>query len=167
MSQNIPVAEAEGSAAPESAPTAGHPRRWWILGALSLSLMVIGLDLTVLSVALPVLVTDLKATTTELQWIMDSYILVLAALLLPAGSLGDRRRSWYPATSAAAIPTRGGTPVRSLTTGSFSRSHFPELPHSPSRVISSRRPGRRRWRGLRGGRESPSAGSPLSDGPTS
>src|SRR6266702_1400915 len=90
MSQNIPVAEAEGSAVPESAPTAGHPRRWWILGALSLSLMVIGLDLTVLSVALPVLVTDLKATTTELQWIMDSYILVLAALLLPAGSLGDR-----------------------------------------------------------------------------
>jgi MFS family permease len=57
---------------------------------LSLSLMVIGLDLTVLSVALPVLVTDLKATTTQLQWIMDSYILVLAALLLPAGSLGDR-----------------------------------------------------------------------------
>src|SRR6266568_4146808 len=90
MSQNIAVAEAEGSAAPESAPTAGHPRRWWILGALSLSLMVIGLDLTVLSVALPVLVADLKATTTELQWIMDSYILVLAALLLPAGSLGDR-----------------------------------------------------------------------------
>jgi EmrB/QacA subfamily drug resistance transporter len=90
MSQNIPVAEAEGSAAPGSAPAAGHPRRWWILGALSLSLMVIGLDLTVLSVALPVLVTDLKATTTELQWIMDSYILVLAALLLPAGSLADR-----------------------------------------------------------------------------
>jgi EmrB/QacA subfamily drug resistance transporter len=90
MSQNMPVAEAEGRAAPGSAPAAGHPRRWWILGALSLSLMVIGLDLTVLSVALPVLVTDLKATTTQLQWIMDSYILVLAALLLPAGSLGDR-----------------------------------------------------------------------------
>ncbi len=90
MSQNIPVAEAEGSATPGSAPTAGHPQRWWILGALSLSLMVIGLDLTVLTVALPVLVTDLKATTTELQWIMDSYILVLAALMLPAGSLGDR-----------------------------------------------------------------------------
>jgi MFS family permease len=90
MSQNMPGAEAERSAVPGSALTAGHPRRWWILGALSLSLMVIGLDLTVLGVALPVLVTDLNATTTELQWIMDSYILVLAALLLPAGSLGDR-----------------------------------------------------------------------------
>jgi DHA2 family multidrug resistance protein-like MFS transporter len=52
--------------------------------------MVIGLDLTVLRVALPTLVRDLKATTTQLHWIMDSYILVLAALLLPAGSLGDR-----------------------------------------------------------------------------
>ena len=67
-----------------------HPKRWWILIALSLSVMVIGLDLTVLSVALPVLVRVLKANTTSLQWIMDSYILVLAALLLPAGSLGDR-----------------------------------------------------------------------------
>ncbi len=71
-------------------PWPGHPRRWLILGALSLSLLVIGLDLTVLSVALPTLVRDLNASSTDLQWIMDSYILVLAALLLPAGSLGDR-----------------------------------------------------------------------------
>jgi len=71
-------------------PWPGHPRRWLILGALSLSLLVIGLDLTVLSVALPTLVRDLNANSTDLQWIMDSYILVLAALLLPAGSLGDR-----------------------------------------------------------------------------
>ncbi len=90
MSRKMPVAEAGGGAAAEAQPFPGHPRRWWILGALSLSLMVIGLDLTVLSVALPVLVRDLAVTTTELQWIMDSYILVLAALLLPAGSLGDR-----------------------------------------------------------------------------
>jgi EmrB/QacA subfamily drug resistance transporter len=90
MNQHMPRAGAEGSPAQQREPPAGHPQRWWILGALSLSLMVIGLDLTVLSVALPVLVADLKATTTELQWIMDSYILVLAVLLLPAGSLGDR-----------------------------------------------------------------------------
>jgi len=74
----------------EEGQEARHPRRWWILGALSLCVMVIGLDLTVLSVALPVLVQHLKSTTTQLQWIMDSYILVLAALLLPLGSLGDR-----------------------------------------------------------------------------
>ncbi len=75
---------------PDGPAFTGHPRRWWILGALSLCVMVIGLDLTVLSVALPVLVRDLHATTTDLQWIMDSYTLVLAALLLPLGSLGDR-----------------------------------------------------------------------------
>jgi EmrB/QacA subfamily drug resistance transporter len=67
-----------------------HPQRWWILGALSLSLMVLGVDTTVLTVAVPVLTQDLAASTTDLQWILDSYILVLAAFLLPAGSLGDR-----------------------------------------------------------------------------
>lgn len=66
-----------------------HPRRWWILGALSLSLLVIGLDLTVLSVALPTLVRELDASTQQLQWIMDAYTLVMAAALLPAGTFGD------------------------------------------------------------------------------
>jgi EmrB/QacA subfamily drug resistance transporter len=75
---------------PVAQTDAGHPQRWWILGALSLSVLAVGLDLTVLGVALPVLVAELKATTTDLQWITDSYILVLAALTLPAGSLGDR-----------------------------------------------------------------------------
>jgi MFS transporter, DHA2 family, multidrug resistance protein len=65
-------------------------RRWWALGALALSVLVVGLDLTVLNLALPTLATDLHASTAELQWIVDSYSLVLAALLLPAGLLGDR-----------------------------------------------------------------------------
>src|ERR1017187_1859464 len=81
------------TALPESLggrPCPESPRRWLSLGALSLSLLVIGLDLTVLSVTLPTLVRDLNNSSTNLQWIMDSYILVLAALLLPAGSLGDR-----------------------------------------------------------------------------
>ncbi|WP_370945241.1 DHA2 family efflux MFS transporter permease subunit [Amycolatopsis sp. cg5] len=70
--------------------TSPHPRRWWALGALSVVLIVIGLDLTVLSVALPTLATDLHASTTQLQWFSNAYTLVLAALLLPAGLLGDR-----------------------------------------------------------------------------
>jgi MFS transporter, DHA2 family, multidrug resistance protein len=65
-------------------------RRWWVLGALSFGLLAVGLDMTVLNVALPTLATDLQATTGELQWIVDSYNLVLAAVLLPAGMLGDR-----------------------------------------------------------------------------
>jgi MFS transporter, DHA2 family, multidrug resistance protein len=65
-------------------------RRWWALGALSLSVLVVGLDLFVLSLALPTLSVDLHATTGDLQWFVDSYSLVLAAALLPAGLLADR-----------------------------------------------------------------------------
>jgi EmrB/QacA subfamily drug resistance transporter len=50
----------------------------------------VGLDLTVLNVALPTLATDLHASTSQLQWFADAYNLVLAAALLPAGLLGDR-----------------------------------------------------------------------------
>ncbi|MGY4773041.1 DHA2 family efflux MFS transporter permease subunit [Kribbella sp. CWNU-51] len=66
------------------------PRRWWALGAMSVSLLVVGLDLTVLNVALPTLATELQASTSQLQWFANAYTLVLAALLLPAGLLGDR-----------------------------------------------------------------------------
>jgi MFS transporter, DHA2 family, multidrug resistance protein len=65
-------------------------RKWWALGALALSLMTVGLDLTILNVALPTLATELDASTGQLQWFADAYNLVLAAALLPAGLLGDR-----------------------------------------------------------------------------
>jgi DHA2 family multidrug resistance protein-like MFS transporter len=65
-------------------------RRWWALGALALSLLVVGLDLTVLNVALPTLAVDLDASTSQLQWFANAYNLVWAAALLPAGLLGDR-----------------------------------------------------------------------------
>ena len=66
------------------------PRRWWTLVVLSASLLVIGLDNTILNVALPTLENDLGATASQLQWIVDSYMLVFAGLLLTAGALGDR-----------------------------------------------------------------------------
>jgi MFS transporter, DHA2 family, multidrug resistance protein len=69
---------------------AADPRRWWALGALALSGLVVGLDLTVLNLALPILSTSLHASTSQLQWFVDAYSLVLAALLLPGGLLGDR-----------------------------------------------------------------------------
>ena len=53
-------------------------------------MLVVGLDLTVLNLALPVLSTQLHASTTDLQWFSAAYSLVLAAALLPAGMLGDR-----------------------------------------------------------------------------
>ena len=65
-------------------------RKWWVLGSLVFALLAVGLDMTVLNVALPTLATDLSASTSQLQWIVDAYNLVLAAVLLPAGMLGDR-----------------------------------------------------------------------------
>ena len=65
-------------------------RKWWALGALALSMLAVGLDTTIINIALPTLATDLHATTAQLQWFVDAYSLVLAALLLPAGLLGDR-----------------------------------------------------------------------------
>jgi EmrB/QacA subfamily drug resistance transporter len=62
---------------------------------LCVSLLMIGLDNTILSVALPTLVRDLHASSSQLQWIVDSYTIVFAGLLLVAGSLGDRfGRKW-------------------------------------------------------------------------
>jgi EmrB/QacA subfamily drug resistance transporter len=69
---------------------APHPRRWLILGVLCLSLLVVVIDNMVLTIAIPSLIRDLGADTADIQWIIDSYILVFAGLLLTAGSLSDR-----------------------------------------------------------------------------
>jgi EmrB/QacA subfamily drug resistance transporter len=67
-----------------------HARRWFTLATLCLSLLIIVMDNTILNVAIPSLVTELGATNSELQWIVDGYTLVFAGLLLTTGSLGDR-----------------------------------------------------------------------------
>ncbi|HEX8647998.1 MAG TPA: MFS transporter [Thermoleophilaceae bacterium] len=67
-----------------------YDRRWRTLAVLSLSLVVIGLDNTVLNVALPSLQEDLDLSGSTLQWVVDAYMLVFAGLLLAAGTLGDR-----------------------------------------------------------------------------
>jgi EmrB/QacA subfamily drug resistance transporter len=65
-------------------------RRGAILLALCLAAFVINLDTTIVNVELPSLVRQLYASTTDLQWIVDAYNLVFAALVLVAGSLSDR-----------------------------------------------------------------------------
>ncbi len=65
-------------------------RRWWALGALTLAVLAVGLDGTILSVALPTLAGALHASESDLQWFTSGYLLVLAAAMLPAGLLGDR-----------------------------------------------------------------------------
>jgi DHA2 family multidrug resistance protein-like MFS transporter len=66
------------------------PRKWWALGAVSLVVVAVGLDGTLLSVALPTLSNVLHASESDLQWFSSGYFLVLAAAMLPAGLLGDR-----------------------------------------------------------------------------
>src|SRR4029078_490385 len=69
---------------------ASDPRRWKILGVRVLALLVTSIDHTIINVAMPRLVSDLGATSAQLQWIVASYTIVFAGLLLTAGSLGDR-----------------------------------------------------------------------------
>ena len=79
-------------------PPSGNPaisarayaRRWRMLGVLSLALLIIGLDNTILNVALPSLQEEFDASGSTLQWMVDAYLLVFAGLLLTMGTLGDR-----------------------------------------------------------------------------
>lgn len=64
--------------------------RLLVLGVCSLSLLMATLDNTIVNVALPVLQRQFHASVSELQWVADAYLLVLASMLLLAGSLGDR-----------------------------------------------------------------------------
>jgi EmrB/QacA subfamily drug resistance transporter len=73
-----------------AAETQSGTSRWVLVGILSLSLLVISLDITVLNTALPTISSDLSATTSSLQWIVDAYSLAFAGVMLPAGLLGDR-----------------------------------------------------------------------------
>lgn len=67
-----------------------HRRRWWILAVLIVGLFTVNLDNTIVNVALPTLARALNADMSQLQWIVDSYVLVFAGMLLAAGALGDR-----------------------------------------------------------------------------
>src|SRR2546423_12478386 len=69
---------------------AAHQRRWWALAVMCLSLLVITLDNTILNVALPALIRDTHASTSQLQWVIDGYTLVFAGLLLTTGAMGAR-----------------------------------------------------------------------------
>src|SRR5437879_1179118 len=66
------------------------PRKPLVLFALCAAALVIFLDITIVNVTLPTLVRQLSATTTQLQWVVDAYSIVFAALVLAAGSVGDR-----------------------------------------------------------------------------
>ena len=78
------------SPSPQARRASSHPNRWRILGVLVLALLVTSIDHTIINVALPQLVEGLNASSADLQWVVASYTIVFAGLLLTAGSLGDR-----------------------------------------------------------------------------
>ncbi|HEV2310510.1 MAG TPA: MFS transporter [Acidimicrobiia bacterium] len=67
-----------------------YERRWWVLGVLCMSLLIVFVGNSSLNVAIPTLARDLHASESELQWVVASYSLVFAGLLFSTGALGDR-----------------------------------------------------------------------------
>lgn len=70
--------------------TKGYRQRWIALAFMGISLLIISLDNTVLNLALPSIAKDMGSSASQLQWIVDAYVLVIAGLLLTMGYLGDR-----------------------------------------------------------------------------
>jgi EmrB/QacA subfamily drug resistance transporter len=78
------------AAAPDATTHELYDRRWWTLGVLCMSLLIVFIGNSSLNVAIPTLSRELDATTSQLQWVVASYSLVFAGLLFTAGALGDR-----------------------------------------------------------------------------
>ena len=77
----------------EAPPTVRRP--WTALSILCVTVLIISIDNTILNIALPTIVKTLHATSSELQWVVDAYVVTFAGLLLTLGSIGDRfGRKW-------------------------------------------------------------------------
>src|SRR5262245_10093313 len=87
MTEVIQVTTGEAKTQEKAAQQVRKPL---VLVALLLAAFAINLDTTIVNVALPTLVRDLHASTSQLEWIVDSYSLAFAALVLAAGNLSDR-----------------------------------------------------------------------------
>jgi EmrB/QacA subfamily drug resistance transporter len=91
----VGVSNSDRVTASQDAPPAGRDPKWWTLVAVCTGVFMLLLDITIVNVALPDIQVELDASLSDLQWVIDSYALSLAALLLTAGSLADlygRRR---------------------------------------------------------------------------
>jgi len=86
----LPAGRHGGSGVPPAPDGAQHARRRATLAVICAAALIINVDNTILNVALPTLVRDLHATTGELQWIVDSYAMVFAGLLLAGGTQGEQ-----------------------------------------------------------------------------
>src|SRR6266702_5783682 len=91
-----------GSARAAEAPASQGSRRWWALAAVSLATFMTYLDNNVTNVAIPTIQRSLHLSVAGLEWVVSSYVLVFAGLLLVGGRLADsfgRRRLFYIGTA--------------------------------------------------------------------
>ncbi len=89
--------------APENAPPLAGRREWLALIVLVIPALIVGIDMTVLHLAVPQLSEDLEPSSSELLWIVDSYGFMVAGFLITMGTIGDRmgrRRLWMIGTAA-------------------------------------------------------------------
>ncbi len=122
----------EQSFAPAPAVPSEYQHRGWILAVMCTALVMVVAGVSMLANAMPSIAASLDASQSSQQWIVDAYALVLAALLLPAGAMGDRfgRRGALIA----------GTAIFGI--GSL-LSAFVELGRTAHRAARAHRPGRR------------------------
>ena len=131
-------------------------RRWAVLLVLCLTLLVTSLDGTILNVALPTIVRRLHATSSQLQWVVDSYAIVFAGLLMIAGSLGDRLgRKWVFVAGIGAFAVGSALSAFSVTPdqligarafmGVGRPDHALDTVNSHERVHESYGPGESDW----------------------
>src|SRR6202012_4891191 len=71
-------------------PEMSSRRRYLVLAICCLSLFIVGMDSTIVNVALPSIGRDFGASVSDLQWTVDAYLLVIASLLMLSGSVADR-----------------------------------------------------------------------------
>ncbi len=132
-----------------SSPTAGR-RRWLVLAVVCVAVFVTTLDGLIVNIALPSLSTELGATTRQLQWIVDAYLLVFTGSLLAAGGLGDRfgrRRALivglalFGATSAyaATVSSPGALILARASMGVGAAAIFPATLAIITNVFTDRR----------------------------
>ena len=69
---------------------AGHPRKWWILAAVSFGMFMALLDVTVVNIAIPAILDDLDTTVSRVSWVINAYSLALAVLFLSMGRVSDK-----------------------------------------------------------------------------
>ena len=104
----------------------GWPRRWWALAVLSLGLVMLAVDVTVLNLAVPAIEADLAPSSTQMLWIVDVYGFVIGALLMTMGALGDRvgRRRLLLVGVAFFAVASPSTPRPSISTSNLSLIHI-------------------------------------------